>query len=212
MVTGEDPICPSCLLAPYPFRRLRSLFEYSEVAETLIKSFKYDGRREIGQGFVQIVHEALEPNHPRYSVEQFRNPIFPRAEWDLVIPLPSSRSTLKTRGFSHMTLLTAKLGKMLRLPAPKFALSSRRTRRAQVELSPDARWKNMSHAFIACESQVKNRTILLIDDVITTGASLSAATLALRKSGALVVDILTLARSKQFHRHRLRQLTLSERI
>jgi len=112
-------------------------------------------------------------------------------EFDLAIPLPLSLKRLRERGFNQSFLIT--WGFLGKRPSDKFLKRILHTK-PQTELSQKERWKNVKDAFLA-DGSVEGKRILLIDDVMTTGATLNEASKALKKKGAKEVYALVLARS-----------------
>jgi len=110
---------------------------------------------------------------------------------DLTIPLPLSSKRLRERGFNQSFLIT--WGFLGKKPSGKILKRIVHTK-PQTELSQKERWKNVKNAFLASKT-VKDKSILVIDDVMTTGATLNEAAKALKKEGARKVYVITLARS-----------------
>lgn len=188
--------CLPCLFQAPPFRTLRSLWYYYGLVERLIKLFKYSRHYSLAYYFGAVLAETLQHNnHPQ--------PLFPLTDWDLLLALPSSSDQIRQRGFSHMTLVTRCLARNLQLPYAPFALRSISPRQAQASLKAKERWANVSLAFCASSKAVYGKSILLIDDVVTTGASISSAALCLQKAGARAVDVLCISRSPHFAKLRL---------
>jgi predicted amidophosphoribosyltransferase len=104
------------------------------------------------------------------------------------------RSRLQERGFDHVFLLAGPLAEALDVPLVS-ALERAERRRPQVGLLPDERRENISGAFVvgSSEPSVRGRHVVLVDDVLTTGATAEEATRILRAGGAASVDVLTVA-------------------
>ncbi len=128
-----------------------------------------------------------------YSLGKLLKTIFKNKipKTDLIIPLPLSLKRLRERGFNQSFLIT--WGFSGKRPFDRFLKKIIHTK-PQTELSQKERWKNIKNAFVADES-VEGKTVLLIDDVMTTGATLNEASKALKKKGAKEVYVLALARS-----------------
>ncbi len=108
-------------------------------------------------------------------------------EADLVVPVPLHRAQLRRRGYNQSDLLALGLSEQARLDLRRDILQRRRATRSQVGLSPDERLQNVSGAFACAEGPVRGARVLLIDDVLTTGATMSACARALSEAGALEV-------------------------
>lgn len=113
---------------------------------------------------------------------------------DLLIPLPLHPARLKERGYNQSFELASPLAKQLQLPLRQDILERRINTGHQARLPLAERQKNMRNAFYARQN-VAGRHIAIVDDVMTTGASLNAAALCLKKAGAARVDAWILARA-----------------
>ena len=114
------------------------------------------------------------------------------------MPVPLYYWRLWSRRFNQSAALAHEVGRLAHVPVDCFALKRVRRTTSQVGLSPDQRRRNVAGAFKVPNSQasaVKGKSIVLIDDVITTGATVEACARALRRAGALRVDVLALARA-----------------
>jgi len=113
---------------------------------------------------------------------------------DVVVPVPIHKERLRKRGFNQAALLAGPVAEQLGVPfLPDAAVRARRTP-PQVGLSPDARRTNLVGAFVVPDAApVSGQRVLLVDDVFTTGATVSACARALKKAGAVRVDVATLA-------------------
>lgn len=117
---------------------------------------------------------------------------FPPGVW-LVVPVPTSAERLKARGYNQAALLGRAIAKRRRLPYAE-ALKRAVETAPQHALSRQARKQNLAGAF-ACEGGVAGRRVLLVDDVMTSGATAQSATLALLEAGAAEVRIAVVART-----------------
>lgn len=114
---------------------------------------------------------------------------------DAVLSVPLSAQRLAQRGFNPVDLLARPLAAQLGLPL-LAALHRQRDTRPQMDLTLRERWANVQAAFVA-QPAVSGRSLLVVDDIMTTGATLDAAARALREAGAAQVYALTLARTLQ---------------
>jgi ComF family protein len=118
---------------------------------------------------------------------------------DLVVPVPLGKQRMKERGYNQVGLLARPLAGLLGWRYTPQALVRTRETRSQVGPSPLERKENISGAFRAEPALVVGKDILLMDDVVTTGATLEACSDALVKAGAGKVYALTLARALMHH-------------
>ncbi|MFN8388933.1 MAG: phosphoribosyltransferase family protein [Bdellovibrionota bacterium] len=125
------------------------------------------------------------------------------AKPDIIIPIPSSAASIRRRGFHHTASIAADLSRQYEVPMLRFALRSVRDRKSQARLSPEKRSQNMFEAFAADRRFVHGKRVLLVDDLLTSGASMNEAARTLKESGAQTVDGVTVARSKYFGRNRV---------
>jgi ComF family protein len=123
--------------------------------------------------------------------------LYSREKWkvDLVVPVPLGRDRLYQRGYNQAGLIAFALAKMLDLSYSDKALQRIRETKSQVGLDSTARMQNVRGAFQADGTIVNGKTILIVDDLFTTGATLSACALSLLESGANKVYGLTVSRA-----------------
>ena len=114
---------------------------------------------------------------------------------DLIVPVALGPKRLKERGYNQANLLASPCAIRLGVECNQRALRRIRETRSQVGLSIVQRQNNVSGAFIADSKEVGGKRVLLIDDVLTTGATLNACAEALKQAGAVQIFSLTLARA-----------------
>lgn len=177
-------LCPHCRQHRPSFQALRSWAVFTGPLRTALHHLKY-------RNYVALSESLGDP------LANFAR----RWNWpvEVVIPVPLGSKRLAQRGYNQAALLAlfvaAKNGWEYR---PRALLRLRETR-SQVGLSLEERLSNVQDAFIADERRVKGYTILLVDDVATTGATLGACAQALLNAGAQAVYALTLARATMEH-------------
>ncbi len=179
---AAEAICARCAAEPPDFDSARAAVVYDEASHGLIVSFKHSDRTELARLFAGWLKRAGAP-------------LF--AEDVILAPTPLHRRRLISRRFNQAALLALALGRATSLPVEPMLLQRIRSTPPQKNLSPDARRRNVAGAFAVREdmnARVAGARILLIDDVLTTGATLSACARALKRAGARRVDALVLAR------------------
>lgn len=176
--------CPDCQRERPCYRSLRSWSAFDDPVKTALHRLKY--RRDIGLG------DALASQMIGFVV---------RLNWpiDLIVPVPLGHKRLKERGYNQVGLIALPLSLAMRIPCSSKALTRGHETRSQVGLTKEERRSNVRGAFYARERDVNGRIILLIDDVATTGSTLSSCAEALYVAGARDVFALTVARALSRH-------------
>jgi predicted amidophosphoribosyltransferase len=171
------------------------MWEYNFQVEQLISAINYKGKFSLIPWVAKLSTQFLE------SRERFTN------SWDLILPVPSKTANSEDRGYNPVALFVRKLGKHLSIPTATTALiisdsSPNRARLSIAErsLSPSP-VISLNKRFKQPEELLKNKKVLLVDDVLTTGATASAAASVL--SVCSRVDLFTIARSSRFTANRL---------
>lgn len=144
-----------------------------------VHALKYDGIKELVEPLGSILAQAVFDRLPRGDL--------------VVIPVPLHRRRLGARGFNQSGLLAKSAGMRLRLPLLTGLFRVKNTT-PQVDLSGDARRKNLVGAFVWEGSDLSGKTVLLVDDVTTTGTTLNEAAKPLKAAGARSVWGLVLAK------------------
>ena len=119
------------------------------------------------------------------------------ADADLIVPVPLHTRRLWRRRFNQSAMLAVALGRLCRVPVDCFALMRVRPTASQVGLSADQRRRNVAGAFRVDKDEaprIAGRKLVVVDDVITTGATAEACARVLKRAGAARVDVLALAR------------------
>ena len=179
---GLDQLCPACRYTEPAFDRARAAFLYDHQARRLILPFKYADRTEIAA--------ALAPHMARAGATLLK-------EADLLVPVPLHRSRLFRRRYNQAALLARALARIARKPALPDALVRIRATTPLADLSADQRQQEVAGVFAVRRSRVERilgRRVLLVDDVMTSGATVGGCAAALREAGAVGVDVLTAAR------------------
>ncbi|MDR3411814.1 MAG: ComF family protein [Formivibrio sp.] len=171
-------MCGNCLKTPPHFDSTHAAFLYHGVLAQLIPAAKFGARWSLFPALARLMLPTLQQ--------------VPRP--DLLIPLPLHAQRLKERGFNQALEIAKPLVRSLSLPLEHTLLQRTRDTEHQARLSEKARHRNMRKAFVA-RGDLSGQRIALVDDVMTTGASLDAAARALKQAGAARVDCWILART-----------------
>ena len=179
---GPDARSAEAIADPPPFRRARSAVLYNKVARRLVSRLKYGDRPELALLCARLMAVAgsdLLDDGP------------------VLVPVPLHPTRLFGRRYNQSAELARALGALAGLAVdPLIARRTRRTRQ-QVGLSADARQRNVSGAFSIRPDALRRlagRPVVVVDDVITTGATARALTRALRRAGVHAVDVISFGR------------------
>lgn len=198
-VLQSETICPICenpaiAGCTHPFCRTRytldgltSFFHYDGVIKKAVKALKYRLVSDVAFEFVSLLQEdsILNSFHPKLL-----HPIF--------IPIPLHKTRLYKRGFNQAEILGGFVSKRLQIPMHTDILLRTRQTKPQVEMkNKEDRLKNMHGVFtlnLKGKINVRNKNVVLFDDVFTTGATMRAAASVLKHNGAKCVWAFTMAR------------------
>ncbi|MCB8944724.1 MAG: ComF family protein [Ardenticatenaceae bacterium] len=180
VVQGRGEICRTCVHHALPLAQIRSTVLFAEPVQSVIHKLKYEGMFGLVEPLADLMLEGW---------------LCWETAVDLVIPIPLHHERKKMRGYNQSELLARQFSQKLNMPMNTHALQRVRKTRSQVGLNITERKENMQAAFHAEEKTVVGKKILLIDDVCTTGATLSAAADALLSKGAESVSAYCLARA-----------------
>ena len=175
-------ICAACAMAPPPFARARAAMRYDDGARQLVLRFKHADATHAAPGFARWMARAGAAL---------------LAECDAIVPVPLHRWRLLRRRYNQAGLLAAALGRIAGKPVRPDLLQRRRATPSQGRLGRLARRENVAGAFAVRPGRaagIVGARLLLVDDVLTTGATAMECAKALRRAGAAGVDVLTLAR------------------
>lgn len=182
MADDESIICDDCRVIMRPWQRGRSALTYSGTARRLVTSFKHGDRVELAEPLGRWLARAIAP---------IRSPRM------LVVPVPVHWTRLVTRRFNQSALLSQVVADATGAEVLPDALIRRRRTRSQDGMTRAERFANIANSITArpgAAGAIEGRDVLLIDDVMTTGATLAAATEALHCAGANRVCIGVVAR------------------
>jgi ComF family protein len=177
----SDGLCGRCLSAPPPYARARyGVYYEGPLREALIR-FKYYAALNLGNTLSDVLTAAF---HRHYDSSEF----------DMIIPVPVHRKRLFQRGFNQAVILATKLSSEAKVPLHRRSLIKVKDTLPQARLPKVQRVKNLRKSFgVLDPGNVREKRVLLVDDVATTGSTIAEATKTLLKAGASRVDALVLA-------------------
>ncbi|WP_431855751.1 ComF family protein [Azospirillum sp.] len=178
-VEGET-LCGACIASPPPFARARSVLVYDDASRPLLLGFKHGDRTHAAKPFgVWLARAGAEL----------------LADADLLAPVPLHRWRLFLRRYNQAALLAREAGRTSGVAVVPDLLVRRRRTRSQGGLDRTGRQRNVAGAFaLRRPGSVEGKRVVLVDDVLTTGATVGECARVLRRAGAAQVDVLTLAR------------------
>jgi ComF family protein len=175
---GLEHLCQECLTHPPPFSRARAVAFYDGQVLESIHRLKYQR---------QLIHAKFLGQ--LLAVSQAADLV---SAADLLVPVPLHPQRLRGRGFNQAILLARTFPEV---PLGREILVRRRPTLPQVKLSPQERQTNVKGAFVVPDPEaIKDKAVLLVDDVYTTGATVKECARALRRAGVGSVEVLTVAR------------------
>jgi ComF family protein len=177
---GPGVLSMQAIAHPPAYQRARAAVRFEEVARALVHAFKYGDRLDLGplmgRWMARAGHELLESA-------------------DALVPVPLHRRRLWGRRFNQSGVLAAEISRLSGIAVAHTALRRVKATQQQVGLTHAERATNMQGAFrVDAKPKVAGRRLILIDDVLTSGATVSACARALLRAGAANVDVLVFAR------------------
>ena len=180
---GEAHLCGRCTMRLPPYSGARAFGWYGSELSRAIQALKFGGRRNLAGFLAALMAETLLEAWDARDI-------------DLIVPVPLHPKRLRERGYNQAALLGRRLGRFVGLPCHAALLRRIRHTSPQVGLSDAERARNLRLAFrCARPDAARGMRILLVDDVMTTGATVASAAEALLAAGARRVSVLTAARA-----------------
>ncbi len=178
----HDFICYSCSSKTPAFTAARSAARYDGVVGEALRKLKYEQALWLAPDLATLLHHCIQAE-------------FPGREFDLLVPVPLHHVRKRGRGYNQATVLARELGRRLGRKTHPGLLKRIRPTISQTNLTAKARLSNVTQAFQFRKGHaLTGRKVLLVDDVMTTGATVNACAEALKKGGAVTVHVITAAR------------------
>ncbi len=183
------PACGACLRAPPPFENTVCVADYGFPWDRLIADFKFEGRAELAGMLAARLHAAwLQAPRPQAGTPAV----------SLVLPVPLSATRLSERGYNQAWELARRVAARAMLPARPDLLQRPWDTAHQADLNRAARQQNLRSAFMVdprLRPVLAGQRVALVDDVMTTGATVREAAAVLLRAGAAAVDVWVIART-----------------
>lgn len=179
--TASGQLCRSCRSKPLQIDGIRAVGYLEGGLRTAIHRFKYSNLRPLAAPLAKLAIDYLNELHLPVQA---------------LVPVPLHTGRLRERGYNQAALLARQMGEATGLPVIEGALLRVKSTVPQVGLTADLRRENVEGAFQYTGTSLEGKSVLLVDDVCTTGATLEACSIALRRSGAEQVWALVLARER----------------
>jgi competence protein ComFC len=174
--------CRECTSNKPHFDFSWSAFQYNDPLRELIHAFKFNQRTFLRHFFARIMSAHI--SEYSFDIQQF----------DMLIPIPLFPTRFKERGYNQSELLAQLIGKEFNIPLSTKSLQKIRYTQNQSEMLRKERWTNIQGAFRMRPSlRLEDKKVLIIDDLLTTGATASEAARILKQNGAKLVGVFTLA-------------------
>lgn len=178
----EDEVaeyCEDCAKATHYYSEGRALYEYKEVASAIYR-FKYGGRQE----YAKVFGEEMS-----FYLGDYIHSLKP----DGLIPVPMYPAKERRRGYNQATLLARALGEHMQVPVYEDLIKRVKNTKPLKLLNPEERLNNLKKAFILMENGVKLNTIIIVDDIYTTGSTIDAVAKVFLAHGVKEIYFVTLA-------------------
>jgi ComF family protein len=182
-IASDEGRCGPCRSRPPAFTYARSAARYGDVVREALHSFKFGGQRALAAPLAELLIEMGTRS-------------LPVSEPDMLVPVPLHPRRERERGFNQALLLARRLGRSWALPVPADVLIRGAATRPQSDLTARERRTNVRGAFALRRADlVAGRHVIVVDDILTTGATASACARCLSEGGAAAVGVLTVARA-----------------
>ena len=196
-IVDEAGICLSCFYSPPPFTVARAPFLYENPIPRLVYAIKFDNAKYLIKPLANFMLMEYEKNN---------------FDADIILPIPLSEVRLKQRGYNQAELLANELSLSLNIPIDTISIKRTKDTYAQAKLSWRDRQKNVVGAFeIQNKKAIKGKVVLVVDDVMTTGATIRSFCHEVQKARPKRILVLTLAHT-YIDRIKTKNLKLLNRI
>ncbi|MGV8027144.1 MAG: double zinc ribbon domain-containing protein [Anaerolineaceae bacterium] len=176
----QSSLCENCAAESFPLEKIRSVGEYAGVLRDFILSLKYHRNIGLAELILPDLTKTLACSHFNF---------------EMLVPVPLNKTRQRERGYNQVAVWGKLLSNTIGIPMVSSAITRERNTVSQVTLPAEKRSENVRGAFSVQFDVVNGKNILLLDDVVTTGATLIECAKVLKNAGAKQVSALTIARS-----------------
>ncbi len=174
-INDKYATCFSCKDKQTFYKIARAPLVYSGEVKTAIHNFKYRNAKYLAVTFGNLMTNTIISNN---------------FDFDIIVPVPLTKKRLKVRGYNQSLLLANQISKNLCLPVISDALVRTKFDISQTALKSEQRYQNLEDSFEVCDTpKILGKRILLIDDVMTTGATIEACSKVLMNAGANTIYV-----------------------
>ena len=179
---GETEYCGDCMRHKHLFISGRAVFVYKDMSDSIYR-FKYKGRQEYAAYYAECMAQRL-------------GKWITKCRPDALVPVPIHNTKKRVRGYNQAEALARELGRIMNIPVETKLIKRVRKTVPMKDLSVSERQNNLKRAFKICRNDVKLSTIIIIDDIYTTGSTIDAISYELRKAGVGRIYFVALAIGK----------------
>ncbi|MBU1078430.1 MAG: ComF family protein [Spirochaetes bacterium] len=182
MITARG-ICDQCRKSKFYYDRIRVAGIYDDILKQAIHLYKYSYRWKLISNFMDMIQKSIAKEYI--------------TDTDYIVPVPSTKMDIKKKGFNHTLFIAMNISKRYHVPYIKDLVKKTKETKPQSSLKRKERLQNLKDCFKfnkKYRNKLKNRNILLCDDVYTTGSTIQEVARELKKHGIRNIHVLTLAR------------------
>lgn len=200
-IENDQTLCETCQTHRHGFYRAHAALLYTGQAREAILRFKFKKRRDYSRTFASMIYQRLQM-------------YYKNSDFDMLVCVPLSPRSMREREYNQSDLLAKELSRRMRVAYRKRAFCKVRETQKQSTLHYVERWENVHGAYKlkASPEQFCGKSILLLDDVLTTGATADELSRLLKRAGAHAVVVATIASPERNRLEKLPQPDLAEDV